>query len=64
MKCWACEIKEVKFVVIAIDGYYADKGSCENEECLSDTEVGQYSYCEIVPLAEYPAENIEYLEYA
>jgi hypothetical protein len=64
MKCWSCETKEVEVIVVAVDGYYADKGVCGDDVCQEDAEYAQYSWVEIVPLAEYPAENIEYLEYA
>jgi hypothetical protein len=60
-------MREVKFVVIADDGYYADKGSCENVDCLELTEMHQFSYCSIMELGEYLAkypDGVEQIEHA
>ncbi len=64
MKCWNCEAKEVKLVVIADDGYYAPKGVCADNACIENAEISQYSYCSVVSLDECPDDEKKYLEYA
>ena len=64
MKCWNCEIEEVKLVVIADDGYYAPKGVCADEECIENACVSQYSWVTVVSLDDCPADEKEYIQHA
>lgn len=67
MKCWKCETKEVKVIVIADDGYYEDKGVCGDDACVDSAEMAQQSWTTIMELGEYLAKypnGLEYLEHA
>ena len=63
MNCKTCKVSVANTVVIG-DGYYNDIATCDKDECIGHAEGSLYSLCDVVPLAEYPAENVKYLEHA
>jgi hypothetical protein len=64
MKCYICEVKAPTLVIKPVDEYYPDVVVCDDLECITNGEISRYSLTETVSLADYPAELVEYLEYA